>query len=304
MPWDLYHHIALSLQHSEFDPSSYKLVFDWCCMASQPGTGTNTSSSMLAFATPAVLGMSPHLHEWVYKRLLSTLGPTADPRQGGDGTNEPNSNSTSREPAPPRGTVEVTLIALVTAAMVAALQAEKGILAPSTEPRAKGRQDAVAKPYSNFQLAKLKGFSCVRNKALLQPIWQYFHSTKEVDTQCTQLLEEMRAWARKNNVHINRSIYFDKALMDDFTKMEFGLGTATAYLNTAEQGVSILVCRPRAGNQIADLRSKEQAMSSTQQNHTLAEARLLVSITLHFNGCTSWSYSSCNLSGLISGEHT
>jgi hypothetical protein len=63
--------------------------------------------------------------------------------------------------------------------------------------------------------------------------------------------------------------------MDDIVKMEFCPGTPTAYLNTAEQGMSLLICCPRAGNEMANIRSREQAMKLTAQNHTLTEALLL-----------------------------
>lgn len=98
------------------------------------------------------------------------------------------------------------------------------------------------KLYNEFQLAKLRGFSCIRTIAAIQPIWEYFHSTKEVVAQCMLLVEEMRARARKNDVQINRSIYFDKAFMDNIVKMEFGPDMPTAHLSTAEQGISILMC--------------------------------------------------------------
>ena len=138
----------------------------------------------------------------------------------------------------------MSIIAQVTAAVVAALLAESQTMATDAEVRLTRPVDAP-KQYSDFQIAKtnLKGFSCVWNEASLQPIWQYFRSTKEVDAQRTQLLEEMRQWARQNDVQINRSIYFDRATMDDITKMEFGHGMPTTYLMTAEQGISILTCR-------------------------------------------------------------
>jgi hypothetical protein len=156
--------------------------------------------------------------------------------------------------------MDVSIIAQVTAAVVAALRAEQHQGSTRTEPQGDGRTAESQKGYSEFQLAKLKGFSCVRAESSLQPIWQYFKSTKELDAQRTQLLEEMKQWARQNDVHIHRNIYFDKATMDDITKMEFGPGTPTAYLATAEQGISILACRPRLGNETADIRTKEQAI--------------------------------------------
>ena len=36
------------------------------------------------------------------------------------------------------------------------------------------------RPYSEFQFAKLKGFSCAHNNSSLQPIWDYFKTAKEV----------------------------------------------------------------------------------------------------------------------------
>ena len=57
--------------------------------------------------------------------------------------------------------------------------------------------------------------------------------------------------------------------------MEFCPRMPPAYLSTAEQGTSILICCPWAGNETADIRSKEQAIRATAKNHTLVEALLL-----------------------------
>ena len=76
-------------------------------------------------------------------------------------------------------------------------------------------------------------------------------------------------------MQINRGIYFDKSTMEDIVRMEFCLGMPTAYLFTAEQGISILICCPWVGIETVDIRSKEQAIRATAKNHTLAEALLL-----------------------------
>jgi hypothetical protein len=57
--------------------------------------------------------------------------------------------------------------------------------------------------------------------------------------------------------------------------MEFCPGTPTAYLATAEQGISILICRLRTGNEMANIQSREQALRATANNHILAEALIL-----------------------------
>ena len=53
--------------------------------------------------------------------------------------------------------------------------------------------------FSKYQLAKLKGFCCIRTNAGPPKIWDYFKSTKEVDAQQTQLVEDMKKWAAMND---------------------------------------------------------------------------------------------------------
>jgi hypothetical protein len=176
---------------------------------------------------------------------------------------------------PSGSAVDAGMLAQVTATVVAMFRAGNGITSTETTVRGGGKATDDAKAYSEFQLAKLKGFCCVRNNSGLPTIWEYFRSTKEVNAQCTQLVEEMQMWTKQNDVQINLGINFDKTTMDDIVKMEFCPGTPTAYLNTAEQGMSLLICRPRTGNETADIRSKEHAMQLTAKNHTLTEALLL-----------------------------
>jgi hypothetical protein len=167
------------------------------------------------------------------------------------------------------------MLAQVTAAVVAAFRTGGGDERADSGAHNNGKGTEDAKAYTDFQLAKLKGFCCVRNNSNLPTIWEYFQTTKEVDAQRTQLVEEMYAWAKQDEVQVNRSIYFDKSTMEDITRMEFCPGTPMAYLDTAEQGMSLLICRSQTGNETADIRSKEQAMKLAARNHTLTEAPLL-----------------------------
>lgn len=266
-PVALLQYITETLRHSELDPRHYNLAMDWCCAAAQSGTGPNSSSSLLSFTMPAIMGCTDHLHEWAHTRLTFTLPPHSLP----DTTSPQGANPTSQQTGQPH--VDVTTLAQVTAAIMTAVRAGSGQDGMGTDARGLGKDDQ--RTYSEYQLAKLKGFCCVRTNVDLPKIWDYFKSTKEVDAQRTQLVEDMKKWEKKNQVPMNRGIYFDKATMDDISKMDFCPGTPTAYLNTAEQGISILICRPRTGNETADIRSKEQAALLTARNHTLTDALLL-----------------------------
>lgn len=276
-PIQLFAHVTNSLTRSGIDPRHYSLVLDWCCMAAQPGTGANATSSLLSFAMPAIMGSTEHLHEWAHNRLAVTMprnGVDSHPCTAAASTGE-NASSPSGNRSHTTGTVDPGMLAQVTAAVVAAFRASGGADVGEGAARGTAKSAEDTKAYSEFQLAKLKGFCCVRTHDGLPTIWEYFRTTKEVDAQRTQLVEEMTDWAKKEEVVVNRGIYFDKSTMDDIVKMEFCPGTPTAYLNTAEQGMSLLICRPRTGNETADIRSREQAMKLTARNHTLTEALVL-----------------------------
>jgi hypothetical protein len=197
-PAELYQYVTKLLEMSVLEPSAFELVLDWCCVAAQPGTGTNATSSLLSFVTPAIMGASEHLQEWAHTRLAITLPKTTSNNVDSSSQGDQGRQGVNTSEAVPGGGGEtpVSMVAQVTAAEVAAMRAGEAQVASSTEKSSKEDQ----KPYSEFQLAKLKGFSCVRNDEHLQPIWEYFRSTKDVDAQRTQLLQEMRRWAKNHDV--------------------------------------------------------------------------------------------------------
>lgn len=108
----------------------------------------------------------------------------------------------------------------------------------------------------------------------LPPIWDHFKATKDVDAHRMQWVEEMTAWAKEYDKQINRGLYFDKATMNDIVKLEFCPGTPTAYLNTAKQGMPLLICCSQQETETSNIRSKKQALRLTAQNHTLTESLL------------------------------
>jgi hypothetical protein len=168
------------------------------------------------------------------------------------------------------------MLVQVAAAVIAVLRAEEGGRSTDgTNNREGGSKGDDVHPYSECQLAKLNGSWCVHSVSNLPPIWEYFKSTKDVDAQRTQLMESMQEWAKRHDVQLNRGLYFDKATMEDIVKLEFCPGTPMAYLSTAEQGISILICQTRTGNETADIRSCEQVIQLTSQNHMLVETLLL-----------------------------
>jgi hypothetical protein len=163
-------------------------------MAAQTGSGMNANSSMLAFATPSVFATTEHFQEWAHHRLNTTLGNTVSSDDASPAGNLAQKGPNTGTDGGSNCTTDIGMITWVMAAVVGASRVEAPAVPAHTDDQA-ARPSNAPKPYSKFQLAKLKGFSCVRTDALLQPIWQYFRSTKEVDAQRMQLLESMRQWA-------------------------------------------------------------------------------------------------------------
>lgn len=196
-PIQLFTYITDTLRHSRIDPRHYDLAIDWCCMAAHPGMGVNTSSSILSFAMPTIMGSTEHLFEWAHNRLAVTLTHREKDNQPCGLTGQ-----RREQYAPPdrntqhTTTVDPGVLAQVTAAVVAAFRASGGPDNGEGTARGSGKAAEEAKAYSEFQLSKLKGFCCVHTDSRLPTIWEYFRTTKEVDTQRTQLLEEMTSWAR------------------------------------------------------------------------------------------------------------
>jgi hypothetical protein len=167
-------------------------------------------------------------------------------------------------------TADPTIITQVMAAMVAGIRASH--MGPTEWGDTTMRQSKDVKPYSPFQLAKLKGFCWVRTNRDIPLIWDYFRKTRDVNGDHTKLLEQMTNWARTHDVSITRDIFLDKVTIDEITKLEFNPQAATAYFSTTERGISILAVRPRHGNEMADIWSREQAMLLTEHSHTLSDA--------------------------------
>jgi hypothetical protein len=274
MPHALATHIQKLLGDGKLDETKYTLMLDWCCMAAQaePAAGDTQHSSIVAFPVSPIIG-SRALHKWAAARLTFTLGSSTPAAQSSAAAPpRDTTNNSHNTPAPASSpALDVSLVAQVTAAVLSALRATGGSTGTQLMEGATRSADE-AKPYSAFQLAKLKGFCCVHENCEIPPIWDYFRGTKDVDAHRTKLLECMTSWAKENEITITRGIYFEKSTMDEIVKLEFNPGAATAYFPTAEKGISILVVRPRKGQEAAELRAKEQAMSLTERNYTLTDA--------------------------------
>jgi len=131
------------------------------------------------------------------------------------------------------------------------------------------------KTYDGYNFAVLQGFSHCPTPAGLQPIWGLFTQTKSIETHRLHIKENMKNWARAHGVTINKGIFFSKQTIDDIMHLRFNPSGGVAYFSTAEKGISILLCHPKAGDDRDHARADEMAQDISSSNRTLAEALIL-----------------------------
>ena len=101
------------------------------------------------------------------------------------------------------------------------------------------------KYYNAYQLAIIQGFSHVASLTGIPPIWALFQHTKHLDTHRDNIKQKMVTWAEAQQCHvsINRGLYISNASLREILALKFNPGGAAAEVGTADQGISILMCR-------------------------------------------------------------
>lgn len=129
-----------------------------------------------------------------------------------------------------------------------------------------------SKDYDKYQKAIIQGFLHSPTLAGVQPIWELFSQTKNLDTHRLHLQEAMQNWAGKRGVTITRGIHLSKIAIEDIVHLRFNPGGSVAYYASADKGILLLLCRNRPGEDRESARLRELAEEQSGANITLAEA--------------------------------
>ena len=136
--------------------------------------------------------------------------------------------------------------------------------------------DNGGKDYDEFQIAILKGFSHSHRIGDIPKIWPMFQYTKNIENHRDNIKREMVSWAKNaqpDQVPIDRGVFFPNSVLKDILALRFNPGGPIAEAVTADQGLSILICRPRTIEGKAAMKRREQ-LEATTKRKTLAEAEL------------------------------
>ena len=85
----------------------------------------------------------------------------------------------------------------------------------------------------------------------------------------------MHVWARQWGVSINKGIFFSKLALDNIVNLRFNPGGGAAYFETAEKGISILLCQSRTGDEKKKTRQHKLTKEISTNNRTLSKALTL-----------------------------
>jgi hypothetical protein len=147
---------------------------------------------------------------------------------------------------------------------------------PSTTADPSTLYDHGRRDYDEFQVAVLKGFSHTTNIGDIPAVWPQFQRSKHIEGHWDHIQQKMHDWARNtkpDQVTIDRGLYIPNPAIKDILALRFNPGGPTADITTADQGLSILICRPLTADGKAALRRKE-LLEATTKRKTLAEAEL------------------------------
>ena len=125
------------------------------------------------------------------------------------------------------------------------------------------------KAYTPANVAQLMGFCGITRAQEIPRIWSVFQRTKEYDTYRHELER------RHHGIKIDKGLYFDNAPLESIAKLQFnpsGMGVGVAMWETADRGLSILICRPKTLAEVERIREKEAALMTTTNTLLFGEA--------------------------------
>ncbi len=81
----------------------------------------------------------------------------------------------------------------------------------------------------------------------------------------------LTSWCRTHNMEQDKSIFLKQQFLDDLVKLRFNPGGRVAQYDSADKGVSMLVCRSLTALEVEQLRGYEEASELTRSTRHLDE---------------------------------
>jgi hypothetical protein len=257
-PGDLWDAIEEVIKNAgeDHDPTLWDTTRRWCLCASQAG---QNGKSLLAFEVDSVVIDDEDFDKWVGDKLDQALGrrPTI--------TNTPMPTTTpqAQTQVPDYLHLSQLLASTVGQGMMHFTQA----VAPAGGGLS-GTGSALedGKGFDRDQVARLKDACGVMQAKNIPTIWYAIQSTKgkAYDTYRDHITKAITSWCRTHNMERDKSIFLKQQFLDDLVKLRFNPGGRVAQYESADKGISMLVCRSLSAAEVENLRGYEDASEQTR----------------------------------------
>lgn len=142
----------------------------------------------------------------------------------------------------------------------------------------RGGLGGYGKKYTRSHIAQLKGFCGSEDVRRIPTIWHTFSTTKDFDLYRVAIEKRMERWSRDKGVEIDYGMYLEDDALKAIAQLQFnpsGSGAGVALAQSADKGLSILLCRPRSLAEIERIRDNDQAAATAAQTVTVDQAKKL-----------------------------
>ncbi len=236
------------------------LVQKWLLVASQKdgGGGDPTKSkSSIALTTEALITNDGLIEHWISNRINSTLGPRPD--------------VSLQTTVGMQGNLAV--VQNMSGIIASKVGRELGAAMRGPQQSTTTGAGDEAKAYTQDQHATLLGFHGAMNVQYLRKIWRLFKSVKipNYDHLRRAIKGDMLRWADNHRCWIKEGVYFDNKTLNEWINLKFNPGDSTTMYSSADNGISILKCRPPTSGRLKEMHWQEEIWDATKGNAIFVE---------------------------------
>ena len=251
----------------------WSLVRKWCVVAAQAKAD---GDSHIALKLLPAFSADKSFLDWCERRIDTTMGIRV--REiggdgGGTGGHAAHLVATTAQVVQKMGT---EMVAGFQQAMQATVQqGGAGLGEGSSTASGLG---GFGKKYSRSHIAQLKGFCRSEDVTRIPSIWYTFSTTRDFDLYRGAIERKMEKFSKDKGVEIDLGMYLEDESLKAIAQLQFnpsGGGAGVALAQSADKGLSILLCRPRSLAEIERVRDEEQATDRASGTVTVEQARKL-----------------------------
>ena len=266
--WELHEEVVrlLGLDNPPIDAHHAELIIDWSAAAAQVASQSQDKKSMLEVKiSPIFNTVGIAFQKWAYNRIEGTLGQSqtvVSQPQGG----QPGGTPVTADPS-------VTALQGMCTSLLHQMQQQNSGRQPGTPAPAMANTPTLTKKdmYNEWQVASIKGWSCVKEATRIQRLWATIQGVKQDEIVRTEVRRGMDDWATMKGEQIEAGVFLPKDIVECIRKVTPCPGEPIPTMANADKGIGPLACRPWRSEEIEAELERERAAAATSGTRTFNE---------------------------------